>query len=68
MDELRYKADKPGKPDLRVYLGRRRIGTIKHVPGGHSYFPLGAKKSCEAGPVFETIAQVKADIGPQTGD
>lgn len=67
MDKLTYKQDRPDKPDLRVFLGRRRIGTIKRVPGGFSYFPIGARGVSEAGPWFETIAQVKADIGPQIG-
>lgn len=48
-----------GNDGLRVYLNKKRVGTIKWTSGGFAYFPIGHK---EHGPIFTTLAAVKRDI------
>lgn len=52
---------KDGADGLRVYLDRRRIGTIKPYGNGFRYYPHNAW-SAPRGEVFPTIDAVKRSL------
>jgi len=47
-----------GRPAIRVYLDKRRVGLIFEVPGGFAYAPNGGKP----GETFHNVAQVKRSL------
>lgn len=60
MDAITYetKANRRGKLELRVRLGRKIVGQIKAHEGGFRYVPTGATP----GETFATVAEVKASL------
>lgn len=62
-DGLSYKGVKKAngvsKTEFAVYLGNRRIGTIRKVKLGYQYFPKG---SDNGGDVYVSIEQVKRSL------
>lgn len=49
------------KETVKVFLGKKRVGTIKPKGLGYAYFPTGGGKN-HVGEEFRTIAAVKHSI------
>ena len=47
------------KTTVSVILNDKKIGEIREVPGGYSYFPKGQK---HGGDVFKTLEAAKASL------
>lgn len=45
-----------------VYLDGRRIGTIKHVPNGFAYFPIGQHSPGETLPTIDGIKRTLEEM------
>lgn len=57
MNLISYNKD--GK-NIKVYLGSKRVGTIRPVNGGYSYFVYMNDKY--QGEIFKTIQEVKKSL------
>lgn len=47
------------KDEIKVYLGKKPVGSIRPIDNGYAYFPAG---SALHGDIFPHIAQVQKSI------
>ncbi len=50
-----YKESGKLKQNISVYIDGKRVGTIKPVPNGFAYYPLGSRTRGEVMPTVEEI-------------